>query len=173
MSTGAHDITVPTSGVFLNMVTKSGTDVVARPRHVRLARRRDADQNIDDELLRLRLPARRPTPSTSSPTSTSAAAARSIATQAAHVSVVPRLARARQRAGGVLGARPRQDGHHVRPGQPDLPAQRQEPVDRLLLAPVPTRSRTASSPRRTPSSRNRPATKTTCSTSTRRCGTRW
>ena len=27
VSTGAHDITVPTSGVFLNMVTKSGSDV--------------------------------------------------------------------------------------------------------------------------------------------------
>jgi hypothetical protein len=26
VSTGAHDISVPTSGVFLNMVTKSGTD---------------------------------------------------------------------------------------------------------------------------------------------------
>lgn len=27
VSTGAHDITVPTSGVFLNMITKSGSDV--------------------------------------------------------------------------------------------------------------------------------------------------
>lgn len=52
VSTGAHDITVPTSGVFLNMVTKSGSDVW----HGRMtfAWLGDATQtqNIDTNLLR-------------------------------------------------------------------------------------------------------------------------
>jgi hypothetical protein len=52
VSTGAHDITVPTSGVFLNMVTKSGSD--AWRGRTTFAWLGDATQtqNIDDELLR-------------------------------------------------------------------------------------------------------------------------
>jgi hypothetical protein len=52
VSTGAHDITVPTSGVFLNMVTKSGSD--AWKGRVTTAWLGDATQgqNIDDNLLR-------------------------------------------------------------------------------------------------------------------------
>jgi len=52
VSTGAHDITVPTSGVFLNMVTKGGTDQWrGRSTFTWLG---DATQwqNIDDNLLR-------------------------------------------------------------------------------------------------------------------------
>ena len=52
VSTGAHDITVPTSGVFLNMLTKSGSDRwLGRSTFTWLG---DATQtqNIDDELLR-------------------------------------------------------------------------------------------------------------------------
>ena len=56
--------------------------------------------------------------------------------EAAHVRLVPRLARARQHAGGVLDAGARQDRHHVGPRQRQLPDQRQEPADRPLLAPV-------------------------------------
>lgn len=52
VSTGAHDITVPTSGVFLNMVTKSGSD--SWKGRVTTAWLGDATQgqNIDDNLLR-------------------------------------------------------------------------------------------------------------------------
>ena len=52
ISTGAHDITVPTSGVFLNMVTKSGGE--SWRGRVTAAWLGDATQtqNIDDELLR-------------------------------------------------------------------------------------------------------------------------
>jgi hypothetical protein len=52
VSTGAHDITVPSSGVFLNMVTKSGGD--SWRGRVTGAWLGDATQtqNIDDELLR-------------------------------------------------------------------------------------------------------------------------
>ncbi|MCC6990886.1 MAG: hypothetical protein IT181_17905 [Acidobacteria bacterium] len=52
VSTGAHDITVPTSGVFLNMVTKSGSD--AWKGRVTTAWLGDATQgqNIDDNLLK-------------------------------------------------------------------------------------------------------------------------
>jgi hypothetical protein len=52
VSTGAHDITVPTSGVFLNMVTKSGSDEWRG--RVTFAWLGDATQtqNIDDNLLR-------------------------------------------------------------------------------------------------------------------------
>jgi len=52
VSTGAHDITVPTSGVFMNMVTKGGTDQWrGRSTFTWLG---DATQwqNVDDELLR-------------------------------------------------------------------------------------------------------------------------
>ncbi len=75
VSTGAHDITVPTSGVFLNMVTKSGGEQWRG--RVTGAWLGDATQtqNIDDNLLRYGF-VPRPTPSTSSRTSTSAAAAR-------------------------------------------------------------------------------------------------
>ena len=52
VSTGAHDITVPTSGVFLNMVTKSGGEQWRG--RVTTAWLGDATQgqNIDDNLLR-------------------------------------------------------------------------------------------------------------------------
>ncbi len=52
VSTGAHDITVPTSGVFLNMVTKSGSEQWRG--RVTTAWLGDATQtqNIDDNLLR-------------------------------------------------------------------------------------------------------------------------
>lgn len=52
VSTGAHDITVPTSGVFLNMVTKGGSDQWrGRSTYTWLG---DATQwqNVDDRLLR-------------------------------------------------------------------------------------------------------------------------
>ena len=171
VSTGAHDITVPTSGVFLNMVTKSGGENWRGRVTVRLARRRHADAEHRRRAAALRLPSgnqrgrlrvghqhqRRRTDHRA---------------QAAHLRVVPRLARARQRAGGVLDAGARQDRHHVGPGQRQLPDQRQQPPDRRLFAavlqeaePLPDRvERHACS--------NRPTTKTTCSTSTRCCGTR-
>lgn len=52
VSTGAHDITVPTSGVFLNMVTKSGSD--SWKGRATFAWLGDATQgqNIDDNLLK-------------------------------------------------------------------------------------------------------------------------
>lgn len=52
VSTGAHDITVPTSGVFLNMVTKSGGE--AWKGRITTAWLGDATQtqNIDDNLLK-------------------------------------------------------------------------------------------------------------------------
>jgi hypothetical protein len=52
VSTGAHDITVPTSGVFLNMVTKSGGDRWAGRTTFTWLGDATQSQNIDDELLR-------------------------------------------------------------------------------------------------------------------------
>jgi len=52
VSTGAHDITVPTSGVFLNMVTKSGGDRWAGRTTFAWLGDATQTQNIDDELLR-------------------------------------------------------------------------------------------------------------------------
>jgi carboxypeptidase family protein/TonB-dependent receptor-like protein len=52
VSTGAHDITVPTSGVFLNMVTKSGSDVWHGRTTFAWLGDATQTQNIDDELLR-------------------------------------------------------------------------------------------------------------------------
>ena len=52
ISTGAHDITVPTSGVFLNMVTKSGTDKWAGRTTFAWLGDATQSQNIDDNLLR-------------------------------------------------------------------------------------------------------------------------
>jgi hypothetical protein len=52
VSTGAHDITVPTSGVFLNMVTKSGTDVWRGRTTFAWLGDATQTQNIDDNLLR-------------------------------------------------------------------------------------------------------------------------
>jgi hypothetical protein len=52
VSTGAHDITVPTSGVFLNMVTKSGGDRWAGRTTFTWLGDSTQTQNIDDELLR-------------------------------------------------------------------------------------------------------------------------
>jgi hypothetical protein len=52
VSTGAHDITVPTSGVFLNMVTKSGGDRWAGKGTFTWLGDSTQTQNIDDELLR-------------------------------------------------------------------------------------------------------------------------
>ena len=52
VSTGAHDITVPTSGVFLNMVTKSGGDKWAGRSTFTWLGDATQGQNIDDDLLR-------------------------------------------------------------------------------------------------------------------------
>ena len=52
VSTGAHDITVPTSGVFLNMVTKSGSDVWRGRGTFAWLGDATQTQNIDDDLLR-------------------------------------------------------------------------------------------------------------------------
>ncbi|MDP3717013.1 MAG: TonB-dependent receptor [Acidobacteriota bacterium] len=52
VSTGAHDITVPTSGVFLNMVTKSGGDRWTGRLTGAWLGDATQGQNIDDELLR-------------------------------------------------------------------------------------------------------------------------
>jgi hypothetical protein len=52
VSTGAHDITVPTSGVFLNMVTKSGGDQWRGRATFAWLGDATQGQNIDDELLR-------------------------------------------------------------------------------------------------------------------------
>jgi hypothetical protein len=52
VSTGAHDITVPTSGVFLNMVTKSGGDRWAGRTTFTWLGDATQTQNIDEELLR-------------------------------------------------------------------------------------------------------------------------
>ena len=52
VSTGAHDITVPTSGVFLNMLTKSGSDVWRGRTTFTWLGDATQGQNIDDELLR-------------------------------------------------------------------------------------------------------------------------
>jgi hypothetical protein len=51
VSTGAHDITVPTSGVFLNMVTKSGGDKWAGRSTFTWLGDATQTQNIDDNLL--------------------------------------------------------------------------------------------------------------------------
>jgi hypothetical protein len=53
VSTGAHDITVPTSGVFLNMVTKSGANTWSGRSTVAWEGNSTQGQNIDDELLSL------------------------------------------------------------------------------------------------------------------------
>ena len=53
VSTGAHDITVPTSGVFLNMVTKSGSDAWRGRGTFAWLGDATQTQNIDDELRRL------------------------------------------------------------------------------------------------------------------------
>ncbi len=52
VSTGAHDITVPTSGVFLNMVTKSGGENWRGRTTFAWLGDATQTQNIDDELLR-------------------------------------------------------------------------------------------------------------------------
>jgi hypothetical protein len=52
VSTGAHDITVPTSGVFLNMVTKSGGERWAGRSTFTWLGEATQSQNIDDALLR-------------------------------------------------------------------------------------------------------------------------
>jgi hypothetical protein len=52
VSTGAHDITVPTSGVFLNMVTKSGGESWRGRGTFAWLGDATQTQNIDDELLR-------------------------------------------------------------------------------------------------------------------------
>ncbi len=52
VSTGAHDITVPTSGVFLNMVTKSGGDQWKGRATFAWLGDATQTQNIDDNLLR-------------------------------------------------------------------------------------------------------------------------
>jgi hypothetical protein len=52
VSTGAHDITVPTSGVFLNMVTKGGTDQWRGRTTATWLGDATQGQNIDDNLLR-------------------------------------------------------------------------------------------------------------------------
>jgi hypothetical protein len=51
VSTGAHDITVPTSGVFLNMVTKSGGNVWAGRATFAWEGNSTQTQNIDSNLL--------------------------------------------------------------------------------------------------------------------------
>jgi hypothetical protein len=51
VSTGAHDITVPTSGVFLNMVTKNGSDQWRGRTTFTWLGDATQTQNIDDELL--------------------------------------------------------------------------------------------------------------------------
>src|SRR5687767_12369915 len=53
ISTGAHDITVPTSGVFLNMVTKSGGENWRGRGTFAWLGDATQTQNIDNELLRL------------------------------------------------------------------------------------------------------------------------
>jgi hypothetical protein len=52
VSTGAHDITVPTSGVFLNMLTKSGGERWAGRTTFTWLGDATQTQNIDDNLLR-------------------------------------------------------------------------------------------------------------------------
>jgi hypothetical protein len=52
VSTGAHDITVPTSGVFLNMVTKTGGEQWHGRTTFAWLGDATQTQNIDDELLR-------------------------------------------------------------------------------------------------------------------------
>jgi hypothetical protein len=52
VSTGAHDITVPTSGVFLNMLTKSGSDNWRGRTTFTWLGDATQGQNIDSELLR-------------------------------------------------------------------------------------------------------------------------
>jgi hypothetical protein len=52
VSTGAHDITVPTSGVFLNMLTRSGSDVWRGRTTFTWLGDATQGQNIDDNLLR-------------------------------------------------------------------------------------------------------------------------
>ncbi len=51
VSTGAHDITVPTSGVFLNMLTRSGSDVWRGRTTFTWLGDATQGQNIDDHLL--------------------------------------------------------------------------------------------------------------------------
>jgi hypothetical protein len=50
VSTGAHDITVPTSGVFLNMATKSGGNIWAGSATLAWEGNGTQGQNIDDNL---------------------------------------------------------------------------------------------------------------------------
>jgi len=52
VSTGAHDITVPTSGVFLNMVTKSGGEAWKGRVTTAWLGDQTQTQNVDDELLK-------------------------------------------------------------------------------------------------------------------------
>src|SRR5262249_7640020 len=52
VSTGAHDITVPTGGVFLNMVTKSGGHRWSGSSQFNWEGSSTQSQNIDDNLLK-------------------------------------------------------------------------------------------------------------------------
>ena len=145
VSTGAHDITVPTSGVFLNMVTKGGTNQWRGRSTFTWLGDATQSQNIDAELLR----ATASGPETNSVDfvsdinvsgggpviATEAAHLRSFRDWRVHVNVPAAFSEL------VL------DKTDITSGlvNADLPDQRQEPADRLLLAAGTTRSRTGSS----------------------------
>ena len=113
VSTGAHDITVPTSGVFLNMVTKTGGNKWAGgTTFTWLSDQHAGAQRHRPDAAEVRHPAeqqhvgfrvghqrhgRRPAGQE----------------QAALLRLVPRLARAPERAGAELADGARSDQHHV------------------------------------------------------------
>ena len=122
VSAGAHDITVPTSRRVPEHDHQERRQQVGRPGGVLL--RGQADCRAATSIRRCRTTAstRSPAPSTSSRTARSTSADRS-ADKAAVLHVVPRLARARQHAGGAVGDARRSDQHDVGPGQRHLSAE--------------------------------------------------
>ena len=77
VSVGAHDITVPTSGVFLNMITKSGADKWAGQTAYFYSGKGIQSGNVDSTLQNVRIQPDHRRGRTSSPTAPSTSAGRS------------------------------------------------------------------------------------------------
>ncbi len=135
VSTGAHDITVPTSGVFLNMITKTGGNKWNGSDDVHLPERQHAGpQRHRSDAAEVRLPPGTATRRTSCRTSTSPPADRWCRTSCAS-SASFRDWRVHQNvAGAELADGARSDQHHLGPGQRHLAGEPEQPHHRLLLA---------------------------------------
>ena len=172
VSTGAHDITVPTSGVFLNMITKTGGNKWnGASTFTWTGDSLQGAQRHNPDLAEVRLPAgRQHVRFRLGHQRHGRRAARP--EQAALLRLVPRLARAPERAGAELGSRARPDQHHLGPGERHVAGESEQPVHRLLLASALQQAEPAAEQRVDHGHRFHRATKKTCSISCRACGTR-